>query len=184
MKEGKKLSTRKKKWIERTVKNDRSYKIVLYNRFFAFLLSLFIQLVFFVGLILSLLYDSKIAIVLQIVVFVLEICFILHLLSKIERASTRTVWILLIALLPAFGVLFYLLNATGRSTRKMKKKLQAAKAQNVEEWNALRGETEPVFSGERKDALSYQLSALGGYSAYHGGEVWYYSSGEEMYSEM
>ena len=32
----KKLSEKKRKWIERTVANDRSYKLFLYNRFFTF----------------------------------------------------------------------------------------------------------------------------------------------------
>ena len=54
----KKLSARKKRWIERTVANDRSYKVVLYNRFFIFLLAVLLQVVTYAGLLLLLVYGS------------------------------------------------------------------------------------------------------------------------------
>ena len=123
-----KLSARKKKWIERTVANDRSYKIVLYNRFFIFLLSVLLQLVGYAILLLAFAYDSSIGFTVQITVGILAIVFVLRIINQHERPSSKLNWIIIILLFPVFGVPMYLFNGGGRPTRKMKRKPKRPRA--------------------------------------------------------
>ena len=122
-----KLSERKKKWIERTIANDRSYKVVLYNRFFLLLTFILAQLIGYAVLLYFLVYNSTVAFALQIVVLILELVFVLYLLNKHERPSTRLNWIILILFVPVFGVPMYLVNGGGRPTRRMHKKCSVRK---------------------------------------------------------
>ncbi|MBQ8685958.1 MAG: cardiolipin synthase [Clostridia bacterium] len=174
----KKLSERKKKWIERTVENDRSYKVFLYNRFFAFALSVLLQVVGYAVLLLLLVYQSAYALVLQLVVFVLEIVFILYILNTHDRPSLKLNWIIAILVAPVFGVPMYLINGRGRPTRKMGERIARAKAQNDEEARAFFGEKE---YGSEEGSLSRYLERYGGYPMYQDGNIEYYESGEKIF---
>ena len=106
----KQLSERKKKWIERTAENDRSYKLFLYNRFFIFLILVFLQLVISIGLAYSVVYDaSRVGIILQALLLIAELVFVLYLINKNDRPSEKLNWILLILIVPVVGVPGYLL---------------------------------------------------------------------------
>lgn len=178
----KKLSARKRKWIERTIANDRSYKVFLYNRFFTFLIAALLQLASFGLLTFLMIYHSKFAITMQVTMFALQILFLLHILNRYPRPSAKMGWIVLIVIVPFFGVPWYLLNGMVRPTRKMRKKLVKSQTENREKLCAFYGESETKT--ERKDGISTFLDGQAGYPAYHDGEVQYYKAGEEMFPDM
>lgn len=180
----KKLSARKKRWIERTVANDRSYKVVLYNRFFIFLLAVLLQVVTYAGLLLLLVYGSAYAAVLQIVMLALEIVFVLHIINRHDRPSMRLDWIILILIAPVFGVPMYLVNGRGRPTRKMKRKMEAAKEENERALRELYGEEEMPDPQNRNDEITRYLARYGRYPVFYDGTIEYYKSGEDMFPVM
>ena len=180
----KKLSARKKKWIERTVKNDRSYKAFLYNRFFVFLALVLLQLVAYAVLIWTFVYSSQWALILQLIVSVLELIFVLRVINKNDRPSTKFNWLLLILIVPVFGVPLYLWNGEGRPTRKMRKKIVASKLANEETFERAYGKQETPEVVTRADAVTRFLSTRAGYPVFYDGDVQYYKSGEEMFPDM
>jgi cardiolipin synthase len=181
----KKLSEKRKKWIEHTAKNDRSYKAFLYNRFFVFALLGLFQLFSFALLVYLFVYNSTMAVGLQLCVFVLEIVFVLHVINKDDRQSLKMSWILLIVFLPAFGVAVYLFYGGGRPTLRMQRKIQRAQEENTAIMQEFyRSIPQPPEENTRNATLSKYLETYGGYPAYYSGEVEYYKSGEEMFPAM
>ena len=176
---GKELSTRRKKWIERTVSNDRSYKLVLYNRLFLFLLSVLLQLTAYALLVWSFAYNSVIGVALQLTAGVLAIVFVVYLLNAGDNPSMRMNWIVIILIAPVFGVPMYLFNGRGAPTRKLRKKLQNAKAEIVQAVQA-----QGVQPSVRADGIMGVVEKLGGFPIYTDGEVRYYASGEETFVDM
>lgn len=180
----KKLSERKKKWIERTLNRNRNFKLYLYNRFFMFLTFVLLQIVLTVVLVYSFVYDSAMGIGLQLIIGVLALVITLYLINKNERPSLKLNWILVILLTPALGVPMYLLYGEGKPTRKMNRKINAAKERNeavlIEKYGG------PVCypPSSRKDAVSCYLAAQAGYPLYKDGTVDYYKCGEEMFPVM
>ncbi|MBR2441599.1 MAG: cardiolipin synthase [Clostridia bacterium] len=177
----KKLSLRKKKWIERTVANDRSYKLYLYNRFFLFLILVFGQLVGYVLLLYLFAYNSKVGFAVQIGVGIIALVCVLYLIGKNDRPSAKLNWILLMLLTPVVGVPMYILYGEGRPTKRMNKKILRAKAQNGEEIKAVLGEREIPKAECRSDAICQYIAKHAGYPMYTQGGVEYYKSGEEVY---
>lgn len=177
----KKLSEKRKKWIERTVENDRSYKVLLYNRFFMIALAVLAQMVGYALLVWLLVYRSEYALILQVAVFVLEIVFVLHILNEYERGSMKLSWIIVILIAPVFGVPTYLFNGRGRPTRKMRKKIQSVKLINDEKWKAYEPERETIATA---GTVSYYLETYGHYPAYTDGDVEYFASGEKIFPKM
>ena len=175
-----KLSAKKKKWIERTIANDRSYKIMLYNRFFAFLLSALLQLLGYGLLIYLIVYESPIAVALQVLTFALEIVFVLYILNETDRPSMRLNWIIIILLAPVFGVPMYYFNGRGRPTRKMRKKIARARAEN----DQAIGKSEIPNPATRSDAITRYLAVSANYPVFYSGDVEYYKSGEEIFPVM
>ncbi len=180
----KRLSARKKRWIERTVANDRSYKAFLYNRFFSYLCLVLLQIVAFGVLFYLLVYHSKVALALQLALFVLQLVIVLSIINSHDRPSSRLNWIILILMVPVFGVPTYLMSGRGRPTRRMNKKIQQAKIEIARTMEETYGKTQLPTPQTRGEAISRYLTALGGYPAFHDGEVEYYKSGEEMFPAM
>ncbi|MBQ7923919.1 MAG: cardiolipin synthase [Clostridia bacterium] len=180
----KKLSAKKRKWIERTVANDRSYKVFLYNRFFTFLGAVLLQLAAFGFLTFLFVYNSRYAFVVQIVVFGLQVLFLLYILNRYPRPSAKMGWILLIVMLPFFGVPWYFLNGMVQPTRKMRKKLHKAVAENQEKIEAFYGKAELPQPQNRADALTRYLAEQADYPVFYDGEIKYYKAGEEMFPDM
>ena len=180
----KKLSARKKRWIERTVANDRSYKAFLYNRFFTFLCMVLLQLVAFGVLFYLLVYYSKAALTLQMILFIFEIVIVLWIINHHDRPSSRLNWIILILIVPIFGVPMYLMNGRGRPTRKMNKKIHTAKAEIAKTVEEKYGKLEIPEPKTRGEAISRYLTVLGAYPAFQSGDVTYYPSGEKMFPDM
>ncbi len=180
----KKISKRKKKWIERTVNNDRRYKLALYNRFYIYALLVLLQLAGW-GIFFYLLnYNSGVAVTMQIATGALALISVLYIINKDDGGSAKLSWILVILLAPVFGVPLYLTCAEGRPTRHMKRKIDKTKAQIAQQTKEVLGESEPIFPTSRAEGVSYSLAKHEGYPAYTDGEVTYYESGEQMFPEM
>ena len=176
----KKLSARKKRWIERTIANDRSYKVFLYNRLFLFLLAVLAQVLGYALVLVLIVYDSAYAFVLEIVVGVLALVFVLSIISGHERPSSKLSWVVLILVAPVFGVPMYLVNGRGRPTKRMRKKIDAAKAENAAALEKMQKFTPQT----RGDTVCRYIEEYGGYPVFLGGDVEYYKSGEDMFPQM
>lgn len=180
----KKLSEKKKKWIERTVHNDRSYKLYLYNRLFIFLLAVLAQMLGYALILLLVVYDSAYALVLEILVGALAILFVLAIINDDDRPTGKLNWIILILVMPVFGVPMYLVNGQGRPTKRMKKKIDRAKAENAAAMQEIYGEQSRQPTQTRGDAISRYIANYGGYPVFYDGDVAYYKSGEEAFPHM
>ena len=172
----KKLTKRKRKWIERTVDNDRSYKIWLYNRFFLYILLALIQLMGWAVFLYLLHYDSKIAVLAQGVTGAVAFVSVLYIVGRPALPSAKLGWVLLILIVPFFGVPLYAVCGEGRSTRRMKKRLEKVKTENRRNAQIFAGQEIPSPK-TREEGTEYFLSRRG-YPAYTDGEVAYFDSGE------
>ncbi len=185
----KKLSERKKKWIERTVANDRSNKRFLYNRFYLFAVLVLLQIVgMFFGLYLFA-YDSSWGLVVQAAVGILALVIVLYIINKNDRLSYKLNWILLVLIVPVFGVPFYLFFGDGTPIRRMKKKISRAQAENnrqlLEKYGVgRRTPCQPQLPKTRAEGFSYYLQTQVGYPSYSDGDIAYYHSGETAFPEI
>ena len=180
----KKLSKRKIKRIERTVANDRSYKLYLYNRFFTFLLLVLGQLVGSVLLVYLFINNTAVGVLLQVLVEICAVITVLHLISKNERPSIKMNWILLMLVVPVIGVPMYLLYGEGRPTKWMRRMIDKSKEENDRQFAEFYGK-DPLFEPQnREQSISHYLAKYGSYPVYNEGEVTYYKSGEELFPAM
>ena len=180
----KKLSERKKRKIERTVANDRSYKLYLYNRFFIFLLLVLGQLVGFAVLAYLFIHNTKLGVVLQLLISGLSFVAVLYLINKNERPSIKLNWILLMLIVPLVGVPAYLLYGEGRPTRKMKGRSERAKVENNRCFSAVYGDDPLTLPQNREQSTVYYLAKYGAYPVYNDGEITYFDSGEKTFLAM
>lgn len=180
----KKISKRKKKWIERTVSNDRRYKLALYNRFYIYALLVLFQLAGWGAFFYLLTYNSGVAFAMQIAMGALALVSVLYIINKDDGGTAKLSWILVILIAPVFGVPLYLTCAEGRPTKHMKRKIDATKKQVAQECKEALGENEPSLPTSRAEGVSYSLAKHAGYPAYTDGEVTYYESGENMFPDM
>ncbi len=156
----------------------------LYNRFYTFLLSALLQLVAFIYFTYLLTYNSRLAVAMQIVIFILQVAFLLYIIGSHPYPSSKIGWILLITLLPYFGVPWYLFNGRGKPTRKMQKNLQASVKENQEGVLAFYGETPLPSASTRADGITKFLAEQAEYPVFYDGSVTYYKSGEEAFPDM
>ncbi|MBQ8427828.1 MAG: cardiolipin synthase [Clostridia bacterium] len=171
----KKLSQKQKNWIEKTVSADRSYKKIVYTRFFLCALSVLLQ--FFVYL-LGVIWLGANWWVFNIVASFIGLLFVFHIFSRTERPSSKLSWVLLIVLFPIVGVSLYLAFGGGRPMKKLLKKINAAKERNARNADDfIKGVPQP--SG----GVGCLLEKCG-FPAYSDGEVTYYPTGKEAFAEM
>ena len=180
----KKLSERKKRKIERTVANDRSYKLYLYNRFLTLFLLVLGQLVGFAWLAHLFIYNTQIGLLVQLSVGSFSLLAVLYLINKNERPSIKLNWILLMLLVPLLGVPAYLLYGEGRPTRSMKRKIEQSAEENNREFAEVYGVDPLLPPQSRTQSIVHYLAKYGVYPAYYEGEVQYYSSGESLFLAM
>lgn len=179
-----KISAKKKKRIERTIANDRSYKLYLYNRFFIFLTLVVLQIVGYVWLLYSFVYSSKMAVAVEAAVGLLALITVIYLINRNDRPSTKLNWIILMLLVPIVGVPMYLLYGEGRPTRKMKKKLNAAEKENDVAFQNSFGGMEQKEAQTRADTINRFVYRYGGYPVAYDGDVTYFDSGEKTFERM
>ncbi len=177
----KKLSERKKNWIERTIANDRSNKRFLYNRFYLFALLVILQISSSAWILTLFAYDSRWGVTIQSVLGILALVSVLHILNTNDRPSTKLNWMLIILILPVFGVPFYVFCGGETPILKMKKKYTQATAENRRNIIEKFGVVEREKAQERAEGISYYLHNEVGYPAYHDGNIDYYKSGEETF---
>ncbi len=182
----KKLSGRKKKWIERTVANDRSNKRLLYNRFYLFGLLLLLQIAGFIYLQYLFVYYSRIGVLLQASVGLISIACVLYIINKGSYSSSKSsklAWIIIILLAPVFGVPCYIYFGEGRPARKMQKKLAAAKAENLSAIEEL-GQIELPTPQTRAEGVRRYLTEHAFAPAYQNSDIVYFESGEKLFVAM
>jgi len=178
------LSERKRKWIERTVANNRNYKLYLYNRFLVFLLLVLFQLVTFVVFAYLVAYNTKIGVAAQLMIVLLALLVVLRLISKNDRPSIKLNWIMLIILTPVVGVPSYFMYGEGRPTKRMRKKLDEAQRENKRQFVEVYGEMPILEAQDRQQAVSHFLAKYASYPAYQNGGLDYFSNGEKMFDAM
>ncbi len=180
----KKLSERKKRWIERTVANDRSNKRFLYNRFYLFALLALLQLAGLFLLFYLFAYHTQIGFIVQVAVGILSLVCVLYIVNNNDRPSAKLNWILIIMIAPVFGVPFFLYFGRGRPARKMKRKLENAKAENARLIEEKFGRAEPSVPTNRQDGLEGYLLKYAAAPAYLDSDITYFESGETLFSAM
>ena len=178
------LSERKKRKIQRTVANDRSYKVILYNRFVLFLILVLAQTAVYVGLWVLFVYHSPIGPLVQLLLWVLSLVFVLYLINKNERPSVKLNWVILLLLAPVFGVPFYLLCGEARPTKKMRKKLETAQSQIRDDIHKFYQNTENPQPLQTRNESNYFLEKYAQYPAFDNGNVEYYLSGEAAFPHI
>ena len=181
---GKKLTNRKKKWIERTVANDRSYKLFLYNRFFIFLLLVLLQMAGYAAIWYLFVYQTKIGVLVQFAVGILSWIVVLRLINKVDKPTTRLGWVIVILVAPVFGLPSYLLFGEGRPAKRLKSKLERAAQENAIAMKEAYGEMPPIQPSNRKESICQFLQNVAASPAYFDGSVEYYPSGEKLFSAM
>lgn len=129
-------------------------------------------------------YDSAAAFIVQVVVTVLAVLFVLYILNKEATPSSKITWMLLILVVPVFGVPIYLLYGEGRPTKKIHQKIQIAKAENACQEQSVLPKPQVLGLDNRADAVCNYLQAHTNYPLYTDGTLDYYKSGEEMFPVM
>ena len=180
----KKLGERRKKWVERTVANNRNYKAYLYNRFILFLLLIIAQLAGFVWLLYLFAYHTSVGVIVQLTVSALALVVVLRLISKNDRPSMKLSWAVLILVLPIVGVPSYILFGEGAPTRKMNEKITRSKQVNEKAFQEVYGETEIAQPAIRTEGVCHFLTKYGKFPLYRSGQVNYYKNGESAFPVM
>ena len=170
---GKKLNKRKRKWIEKTLDNDRRYKAIVYNRALSCILLLLLQITLSVWLLLH----TEFGWLWQLAVGALSLLYVGYLAGREQRRPTRTLWIILLLLVPVVGVPTYLLYGDGKPTARLRKRYAAAEAALSGWQGACRAEQGGA------DGISTMLGKMG-YPTYLDGEVVYYPTGKELFAAM
>ena len=180
----KKLTQRRKKWIERTIANDRSNKSFLYGRFWFFLLLAAAQVAVYVFLWYLLTYHTRIGVLIQMIISVLALVMVLYLINKHDRPSNKLNWIIVILTVPIFGVPAYLLYGEKRPVKLMHRLITKAKAENAAYCSEVYAKREPFAVQTRGESICRYLEYNAEYPVFHDGEVTYYESGEKMFPDM
>jgi len=178
----KKLSKRKMRWIERTVNNDRSYKLAVYNRFFIFFISVLLQICVYVFTLFLIDYNAGVYV--QFFFGAISLIAVVWLINRTDRPTARLNWIVLILVFPVVGIMMYLSFGDGRPTRKMNAKIQAVKCDKKTLFSTSpRVKTKLQMAG-RAAAVGNYLTQTLNFPAFDDGNVTYYANGEELFEEM
>jgi cardiolipin synthase len=164
---------RKRKWIEKTVDNDRRYKAIIYNRALMCILLTLVQL----GVSIALLLLTELGWLWQLGAGLLSLLYVVYLAGREQRRPTRVLWIILLLLAPIVGVPCYLLYGDGKPTVALRKKHARAERVLSEYWS------KPSAKAERTGGVPTMLARLG-YPTYRDGDVCYYPTGKELFSAM
>ena len=178
---GKKISKRQKEWIERTVDNDRRYKYLLYNRFYTYVLLSLLQVVGWGVFWYFLVYHSEIAIMAQAIMGLVTLGCILYIVNRHKNPSSKLGWMLVLLVAPLFGALLYITCGEGRPARKMRTRMEKAKALNEKAEEEFFGKREERTLQTRADGTAHFLSYQAGAPVYTDGEVSYYESGAKAF---
>ena len=114
---------------------------------------------------------------------VLSLVIVAYLILKDENQSYKLTWIVVVAFLPFFGGMMYLMFGNKRPSRRMRKRLEHVEALHrglmTGQTAGLLGENDPRVAG-----TSDYLYRRGPFPAYGGNEVEYFEVGEKMFARL
>ncbi len=156
-------------------------RLLYSNKFFAFLM-LLVQLIVFVAMFIWISDYSKALIgfttILSAVLIIFEI-------NRSSEPTFKMTWILLIAIIPVFGALFYLFTRTRGVARNIKEDYNRVKEINskylVQDKEILKNIS---LTDKREESFARYLSKYGGSPVYTNTSVQYYPNGERMFEDI
>ncbi len=163
--------------------HDRSNKLLLYNRFYLFAFLVLLQILAFLYLQHLFTFHTRLGVALQSVVGALSLVCVSYIVNKNSRPSAKLNWVLVILVAPVFGVPFYLYFGEGRPARKMRKRLEASKAENDRRIREKFGETELPTLQNRDEGINRYLAERAA-PAYFESDIAYFESGEALFVAM
>ena len=174
----KRLTLRERERIKKTVANGRYKEGWLRGRFFLFLLLVVLQLFLYACVAYSLINNARVGVAAQVIVGAISFVAAICVLNGDAPAFSKTGWILLLWLFPAFSAPVYFLGGNGRATKGLRTRLLRSR-ENLER-------EEKVFFGQREercalDSVSKYLQNCAGAAAYTDGSVVYYDDGEKLF---
>ncbi len=176
-----KMNKRRKERIEKNILRNRTYKVFIYNRFILTLLLVLLQIVVY-ALMLVHFYNGFRAV--MITTELLGLLFVLYIINRNEKPSSKLNWVIMILAVPVFGVPMYMLFGEGRPTRRMHRRISAAKRENAACLAQRERGTPPSNCEGRDEEICRYLTRYAGYPLCRDGEVTYYPSGKEMFKDM
>lgn len=153
----------------------------IYNRVILTVLLVLLQIACLSYLLVSF-YDAGRAVL--IVLNILSILFVLYIINKNEKPSAKLNWVIMILVVPIFGIFLYLLFGEGRPTRKMNRRISKAKKENS---GLLAQDAEAKENADRSGRnaeICRYLMNYANYPVYSDGDVRYYPTGKEMFRDM
>ena len=122
------MNERRRKRIEKNILKNRKYKTLIYNRVILTVALVLLQIVLY-GLLVASFYTSGWTVLMA--VDILGLLFVLYVINRNEKPSAKLNWVIMILVLPICGISLYLLFGEGRPTRRMNKRITAAKRANA-----------------------------------------------------
>ncbi len=178
-----KRAEEKKKEEKKDEKKEKRYKKVVYSRGFTSIFWALMQLFWFI---LMAVWASAQYPLLNNLLALFSLLFVIFLLnSRHEKMEYKTGWIIIVLLLPIFGVPFYIFYGDKKPGRRYRKRLKAAylkyKDHHVQDPQVL----EDFRAEDERGAMtaSYIMNE-GKFPVYRNSDVTYYGQGEELFASM
>ncbi|MFT3984532.1 MAG: cardiolipin synthase [Lachnospiraceae bacterium] len=155
---------------------------VLFSRTMITFLMLLIQIVFLAGIFVWLnSYSSYILLSCSI----LGALLVIFLISSNGRAEFEFAWIIIICVLPVFGVMLYLFVLLNPGSLGRQKLLER-RVKETEEYFVTQEYVEAALNREKREIeqIAHYLRNSGGYPAYQNTEVTYFPLGEKKYEDL
>lgn len=122
---------------------------------------------------------------LHMLVRVLSVLVILFLIDKNDNPAYRISWIVVIAIFPIFGTLFYLFSGNKRPLRNMRHRIQVELNKQVREEVDLPSALDLLERVDpRQASLARYVQETAGLPVYQGIDVTYYPNGETLFPEL
>ena len=190
----KQMSERRKRRTEKILYRNRKAKVIIYNRIFLTALAMLLQIALFTGA-LVLLYsgNSYFATLLLFATNLAGFAMILHILNRNDRPSDKLNWIIVILILPVFGVPMFFLYGDGRPTKKMNRKITAQRQNNVAllppppaaaQLYKTEDGANATMPAEDSKGISNYLASFATSPASFDGEATYFSSGRQTFDAI
>ncbi len=175
------MNERRQKRIEKNILKNRRYKALIYNRVILTVALVLLQIVIYTLLMVRF-YNAGRAVL--ITVNIIGLLFVLYIINRNEKPSTKLNWVIMILVIPIFGVSLYLLFGEGRPTRRMNRRISQAKRENAGVIAQDADVKARVDESGRGAQTCRYLMNYANYPVYADGEVTYYPSGKEMFRDM
>lgn len=152
------------------------------GRVVLFVLLFMIQIIWFLAFVTQMVEHSW---VIDLALQVLSVAMILYLIRKDESPAYRNSWMVLIAIIPIFGGLFYVLVGNKRTTKKMAQQLQSQMDAHQQDMKGTTDAThELAKNNPRLATLSHYITTQSNTPVQSHSAVTYYSCGEEAFQPI